>query len=103
MRMCMAFLDHNKRWSMPCRVYHRNRLENRQVGNCRQTKGAVCSQSHNRHQQSQEKELILLRSVSRTIHYPQREPATHKYTHSQQIYLLLYILPTSDELSSVCN
>lgn len=43
--MCLAFLDHNKSWSMPCRVYHHNRLETRQAGNCRQTKGAVCVHS----------------------------------------------------------
>lgn len=87
--MCLAFLEHNESWSMLCRVYHHNRVENRQAGNCQQTKGAVCVHS-------------LTTDITRAgegtltapfcvMPNPQWEPVTHKYMHSQQICFLLYI------------
>lgn len=98
MRMCLAFSDHNKSWSMPCRVCRHNRLEKRQAGNCRQTKGAVCvpslSTSINRRGNS------LLHSVSCLIHYHNRN-LSHTDTHMPSTSAFCFVFH-SPELSSVC-
>lgn len=75
MRMCVAFLDHNKRWSMPCRVYHHIRLENRQAGNG-SSESAVAQSAL----AEPGAELTSLPSVSCTVHYPQRESLPHTNT-----------------------
>lgn len=58
MRMCLAFSDHNKSWSMPCRIYHHNRqgIAGRQREQCVFTASQQASTE-------QEKELLLLCSV----------------------------------------
>lgn len=98
MRMCMAFLDHNKRWSMPCRVYHQSRLENRQAENCRQREQCVhgCTLGINRARSGNSYCSVC------AMHYPQRKSQTHTHIHIPSRSTRCFIFHSSQMSREVC-